>query len=68
MAMPLTSATMRAAPKSASRRRSIGVGPAWASCPLTLTSYQRWPWAPLTTPITFSSASRIGPCSMWASK
>ena len=66
--MRFTASTMRAAPTSASRRRRIGVGPAWASIPVTVTSYQRWPWAPVTTPTVFFSASRIGPCSMCASR
>ena len=30
-------------------------------------SYQRIPCTPVTTPITFCSASRIGPCSIWSS-
>ena len=42
---------MRAAATSASLRSVIGVGPAWASCPVTVTSYQRCPWAPVTTPM-----------------
>src|SRR2546427_8698140 len=46
----------------------MGVGPAWASMPCTLTSYQRWPSAALTTPITRSWFSSTGPCSIWASK
>ena len=49
--MRLTASIMRAAPTSASRRRGIGVGPACASWPVTVTSYQRWPCAPVTTPI-----------------
>ena len=49
-------------------RRSIGVGPAWAFMPVTTTSYQRCPSAPVTTPIVVPVSSRIGPCSMWASK
>ena len=49
--MRLTASIMRAAPTSASRRRGIGVGPACASWPVTVISYQRWPCAPVTTPI-----------------
>ena len=64
----LTRSIMRAAPTSASRRRDIGVGPACASCPFTVTSNQRWPCEPVTTPIVVPSASRIGPCSICASK
>src|SRR5579885_3443903 len=43
--MRLTASIIRAAPTSASRRRGIGVGPACASCPVTVISYQRWPCA-----------------------
>ena len=66
--MRFTASTMREAPTRASRRRGIGVGPACASIPVTVISYQRWPCAPVTTPTVFSSASRIGPCSMCASR
>ena len=38
--MRFTVSTMREAPTSASRRRGIGVGPAWASIPVTVISYQ----------------------------
>ena len=57
-----------AAPTSASRRPSIGVVPAWLSMPVQEISYQRWPCAPVTTPIVLFSRSRIGPCSICASK
>ena len=66
--MRLTASTMRAAPSSASRRVRIGVGPAWASWPVTARSNQRCPCAPVTTPMAFPSCSRTGPCSMWSSK
>ncbi len=46
----LTSSTMRAAPSSASLRRGIGVEPAWLSKPVSVISYQRWPWPWVTTP------------------
>src|SRR5438874_678807 len=59
---------MRAAPTSASRRRGIGVGPACASWPVTVISYQRWPCAPVTMPIGRPAASRIGPCPICAVK
>ena len=52
----------------ADARRFIGVGPAWASWPVKVISYQRWPWQSVTTPMVLPSISRIGPCSMWASK
>ena len=61
-------ATSFAAPTIASLRRSIGVVPAWDSMPVTVTSNQLMPWTPCTMPMVFSSASRIGPCSIWASK
>ena len=35
---------------------------------MTVISYQRCPWAPLTTPIGLPAASRIGPCSICASE
>jgi hypothetical protein len=38
---------MRVATWSASLRRAIGVGPAWASMPVTTTSYQRRPSTPV---------------------
>ena len=57
-----------AAPTSASRRPSMGVVPAWLSMPVHETSYQRWPCAPVTTPIVLFCRSRIGPCSICASK
>ena len=60
--------TSLAAPTRASRRRSIGVVPAWDSMPVTDTSNQLMPCTPCTIPMVFSSASRIGPCSIWASK
>ena len=63
----LTSVTMLAAATSASCRRPIGVVPACASCPVSVTSYQRCACAPCTTPIVFAAPSRIGPCSMCAS-
>ena len=59
---------IRAMPNTASRRIGIGVVPAWESWPVRLASYQRWPWAPVTMPITLPSASSTGPCSIWASK
>ena len=68
VAMRRTSVTMPAAPARASLRRSMGVVPAWDSAPVTVISNQRWPCAPVTTPIGLPSASRIGPCSMCASK
>ena len=39
----LIASTIREAPTSASRRRCIGVVPAWLSKPVTVTSYQRMP-------------------------
>ncbi|CFP63614.1 Uncharacterised protein [Bordetella pertussis] len=49
-------------------RIGIGVGPACISMPCTTTSYQRTPSEPVTTPTILSSCSRMGPCSMCASK
>ena len=42
---------MREAPSSAFLRRCIGVAPVCASWPATVTSYQRMPCTPVTTPI-----------------
>ncbi len=67
-AMRLTSMTSSLAASSASRRSSMGVGPACASMPCTVTSYQRWPSAAVTTPITRWLFSSTGPCSICASK
>src|SRR3954447_26329682 len=53
--MRLTASIMRAAATSASRRFFIGVGPACASWPVTVTSYQRCPCAAVTTPIGLPS-------------
>ena len=60
--------TMRVAPSNASRRLGIGVVPACDSMPCTVQSNQRCPCNPWTTPITRRSASRMGPCSICASK
>lgn len=40
-----------------------GLMQAWASWPVTATSYQRWPSAPVTTPNGMSASSSTGPCS-----
>ena len=64
----ITRSTIWAAASMASRRTSIGVGPAWASTPVTRTSSQRWPCAPVTTPTGSPAFSSFGPCSMWHSK
>ncbi|MNQ92276.1 hypothetical protein D3C85_1076950 [compost metagenome] len=68
LAMPTTVWSRKLAAYSASRRIGIGVGPACISMPVTTTSYHRTPSEPVTTPTTFSSCSRMGPCSIWASK
>ena len=53
---------------SASLRSAMGVGPAWASMPVTTQSYQRMPSTPVTTPMVLSLSSSTGPCSMCVSK
>ena len=50
-AMASMRSIIRAAPTSAFLRSRIGVAPVWASWPVTVTSYQRMPWTPWTTPI-----------------
>src|SRR5450830_1666866 len=52
----------------ASLRKPIGVGPACASMPVTVQSYQDNPSTPGTTPMTLSASSSTGPCSICASK
>ena len=52
------------AARRASRRRFIGVGPAWESCPVAVTCSQRSPMTPVTTPMVVPVFSRMGPCSM----
>ncbi|KAG1166733.1 hypothetical protein G6F35_018023 [Rhizopus arrhizus] len=67
-AISFTASTRSDAASKASRRNGMGVGPACASTPVSTTSYQRWPRAAVTTPITVSAASSTGPCSICASK
>ncbi len=67
-AISFTAVTSFAAPTSASRRRGIGVEPAWLSNPVKVISNQRWPWPCVTTPMSMPSSSRIGPCSICSSK
>ncbi len=64
----LTPSVTRAQASMASFRVGIGVAPAWLSRPVTVTSYQRCPWAPVTTPMVTCSWSSMGPCSMCNSK
>ena len=60
-ATALIASTMRAAPSSASCRRGIGVVPAWVSCPVTVTSYQRMACTPVTTPMSLRFCFEIRP-------
>ena len=67
-AQATTSCISLAATCSASLRSAIGVGPACASMPVTVQSYQRMPSTPVTTPMVLSWSSSTGPCSMCVSK
>src|SRR5262245_23947780 len=62
-----SAAIMPTAAEKASRRLCRGVVPAWAAWPRTSMVNQRRPWMPVTAPMMFCVASRIGPCSIWAS-
>ncbi len=66
--MRSSSSAIRALANSASLRYGIGVVPAWAATPVTVTSSQRIAWPPVTTPMVVPLASSTGPCSMCASK
>ena len=52
----------------ASRRRSIGVVPAWFCSPVNSICSARIPTIEVTTPMRSPPSSRCGPCSMWASR
>ena len=60
--------TNSAAAASASRRRSIGVVPAWPAWPSKARLKRVWPAIAVTTPSGRPAASSTGPCSMWTSK
>ena len=53
-----------AAAQRASRRRSIGVVPAWFARPVNSRRARVCPAIPLTTPRARPRASSTGPCSM----
>ena len=57
-----------AAPQSASRRRLIGVVPAWFASPVKRTRKPISPTIPVTIPISMPSVSSTGPCSMCSSR
>ena len=60
--------TNSAAAASASRRRPIGVVPAWPAWPSKVRLKRVWPAIAVTTPSGRPAASSTGPCSMWTSK
>ena len=60
--------TNSAAAPSASRRRRIGVVPAWPAWPSKARLKRLWPAIAVTTPSGRPAASSTGPCSMWTSK
>ena len=67
MAMVWTSSVIRAMPRPAFTRIAIGVEPVCASLPVSVICSHHRPWPWVTTPMSVSSASRIGPCSMCSS-
>ncbi|MEO1611699.1 MAG: M20/M25/M40 family metallo-hydrolase, partial [Pseudomonadota bacterium] len=67
-AISSTSSSTRAMPRPAFLRIGMGVEPVWLSLPSIVTCVQERPCPWVTTPISTSSASRIGPCSMCSSK
>ena len=56
-----------AAARKPSRRRSIGVVPAWSAWPLKTIFERRTPTIEVTTPIGIPPSSSRGPCSMCSS-
>ncbi len=56
--------TVRAAATPASRRRSIGVEPAWDERPAKTTRWRSTPMVPATGAHAVFSDSSTGPCSM----
>ena len=65
--MRSTASTSSEAASSAFRRWFMGVVPAWLAKPVMVTSQERIPTIPSTTPIFIPVRSRIPPCSMWSS-
>ena len=61
------SEVMAAATYPGSRRRRMGVVPACADCPVTVSSVHEMPCTPVTAPMTTPSSSSTGPCSMCSS-
>jgi hypothetical protein len=56
-----------AAPVRASRRRGMGVVPAWSAWPVRLMARRVWPAMVETVAAGWLSCSRTRPCSMWSS-
>src|SRR5262249_50737857 len=63
-----TNTAISPAAQAASRRRCIGVVPAWAARPVIAASVHDSPVMPSTAPMTTPSLSRTGPCSMCSSR
>ena len=55
---------LRAAARSASRRRGIGIGPVCEASPANTTEILRAAQAPATMPISVELSSSLAPCSM----
>ena len=66
-AMRRTATATSPAARPASRRRRMGVVPAWLDWPSMVTSVQEMPCTPSTAPTATPSSSSTGPCSMWYS-
>ncbi len=62
-----TARAKRAAAAKLSRRRRMGVVPAWAAWPVSTRRSRSMPTVPVTTPIPSPRSSSTGPCSMWTS-
>ncbi len=45
----------------------MGVVPAWAASPRTVSRCPEMDWTPSTMPKVTPASARIGPCSMWHS-
>ncbi len=68
IAIRCTASMIRAIPRPAFTRMSIGVDPVCASRPVSVTSSHHRPCPCVTTPMSMPSASRIGPCSICSSR
>ena len=58
----------RPAARNASRRRFIGVEPAWLALPVNLMAWRSTPKQPMTAAAGLPISSSRGPCSMCSSR